>query len=38
MENIIRKRRLIWLDHVCRLNDESLQKRMMKEDFNKKKK
>ena len=28
-------KRLIWFGHVCCLNDESLQKWMMKEDFNK---
>ena len=35
IENIIGKRRLTWFGQVCRLNDETLQKRMMKEDFNK---
>ena len=35
VENIIRKRRLTWFEHVYCLNDESLQKRMIKEDFNK---
>ena len=37
IENIIRKRRLTWFGHACHLNDESFQKRMMKEDFCKKK-
>ena len=36
IENIIRKRRLTWFGHVCHLNDECFQKRMMKEDFCKK--
>ena len=35
IENIIRKRRLTWFGQVCHLNDEILQKRMMK-GFNKK--
>ena len=33
IENVIRKRRLTWFGHICRLTNESLVKRMMKEDF-----
>ena len=36
IENIIGKRRQNWFGHTCHLNDESLQNRMMKEDFDKK--
>ena len=35
IENTTRKRHLTWFRHVCRLNDDCLQKRMIK-DFNKK--
>ena len=35
IENIIRKIRVTRFGYLCRLNDESLQKRMRKEDFNK---
>ena len=34
IEKKTRKRRLAWFGHVFRLNDEILQKRMMKEEFN----
>ena len=36
IENIIGKRHQNWFGHTCHLNDESLQNRMMKEDFDKK--
>ena len=38
IENVIRKKRLTCFGHVCRMNDESLQKIMMKKDFVKKRK
>ena len=34
IENKTRKRHLAWFRHVFRLNDEILQKRMIKEEFN----
>ena len=33
IDNVICKRRLTWFGHVCRLPDESLVKRALKEDF-----
>jgi hypothetical protein len=36
--NLIKKRRLTWFGHVCRLPNDSLVQRMYKEDFKKKRK
>ena len=34
-ESVTWKRRLTWFGHACRMNNENLQKIMMKEDFDK---